>query len=280
MVITCINQNGDKLRLGWFAPLFVKSVSGLGADFTVTTTKNSGQDGVNFIDATANQRNIVLVLDVLKADYIEQRNRLYQFFQPRAEGEICYEEEDVRRKTNYYVESIEPSGDGILKTITISLLCPNPKWYALEASVTELASWEGLIEWPLSFSEKFEMTRKVNTLIGNVYTESTVPIGLSVMFRASGTVVNPSLYDVKRRKLMQINIKMFSGDIITVTTADGDKRVKLLSGGVTKNINNLMAYPPQWLKAYQGDNLYRYNAEDGIDNLSVTILSTQTYWGV
>ena len=72
---------------------------------------------------------------------------------------------------------------------------------------------------------------------------------------------------------------MHAGDQIVITTGDGNKRVKLISGGVTSNINNLMTYPPNWLQAQQGDNLYRYNADSGIGSLSVSILSTQAYWG-
>jgi len=136
-----------------------------------------------------------------------------------------------------------------------------------------------LIEWPLEIIEPFEVTRKINSLIGNVYNPSAVPMGLTVTFRASGAVVNPSLYDVNRHELMQVNTTMHAGDQIVITTGDGNKRVKLISGGVTTNINNLMAYPPNWLQAQQGDNLYRYNADSGIDSLSVSILSTQAYWG-
>jgi hypothetical protein len=149
----------------------------------------------------------------------------------------------------------------------------------LSDQLTELAVWEGLIEWPLEIIAPFEVARKVNSLIGNVYNPSSVPMGLTVTFRASGTVVNPSLYDVNRQLLMQINTTMHAGDVIIITTGDGNKRVKLISGGVTTNINNLMAYPPHWLQAQQGDNLYRYNADEGIDNLSVSIVSTEAFWG-
>ena len=281
MVITCINQKGDKLKLGWFAPVWVKSITGLGSDFTVTTSKGNGQDGANYTGATADIRNIVIVLDVHKEDYVEQRNRLYQFFQPRAAGTIQYSDGDLTRKTGYYAESVEPSGEGVLKNITVSLLCPDPKWYDIDEQLTELASWEGLIEWDLEIAEEpFELTRKVNTLIGNVYNGSNVMQGLTVKFIATGEVINPSLYNIDRQELMKINLTMHPGDTVIISTETGNKRVKLISSGATTNINNYMAYPPVWLQAYPGDNLYRYDAESGIDNLDVSIIHTQAYWGV
>lgn len=281
MDIICKNIRGEQITFDWYGPLWLKSVTGIGADFTVTTSKNNGQDGANYTGATADVRNIIIVLDVRKDDYVEQRNRLYQFFQPRAAGTIQYSDGNVSRKTGYYVESVEPSGDGVLKNITVSLLCPDPKWYDLDEQLTELASWEGLIEWNLEITEEpFEVTRKVNTLIGNVYNGSNVTQGLTVKFMATGEVVNPSLYNIDRQELMKLNLTMHPGDTVTITTAQGNKRVKLTSGGVTTNINNYMAYPPVWLQAYPGDNLYRYDAESGIDNLNVSILHTQAYWGV
>lgn len=281
MKIVCENSNGQQLAMGWFPPLWIASVDGLGTEYNVYTSKNSGQDGENYAGSDAKMRNIVIALDVAKSDYRVQRNRLYSFFQPRSEGTLYYYEGDESRKIKYYVEKVEPGGDDndTVRTLTISLICPDPKFYALEEQLTQLATWQGKITWPLSLHNPFVVTTKINTLIGNVYNPSTVPMGLTIKFMASGTVKNPSLYDVNRQELMKINTTMSAGDLIVVTTGDGNKRVTLTRGGVTTNINNLMNYPPKWLKAYQGDNLFRYNADEGIDNLSVSILSTQAYWG-
>jgi len=277
--IVCENYLGEKMTFSRTPKMWIESVSGLGADYEVMTSKNSGQDGENYAGATAPKRNIVMVLDVPKRRMDDTKDRLYSFFQPRSVGILYYYSGNIARKTRYYVESIEPEESGLVRTITISLICPDPKFYALTDNLTELAVWEGMIEWPLEIIEPFEVTRKANSLIGNVYNPSAVPMGLTATFRVSGTVTNPSLYDVNRQELMQVNTTMHAGDQIVITTADGNKRVKLISGGVESNINNLMAYPPHWLQAQQGDNLYRYNADSGIDSLSVSILSTQAYWG-
>lgn len=281
MKIVCENSNGQQLAMGWFPPLWIASVDGLGTEYNVYTSKNSGQDGENYNGSDAKMRNIVITLDVKKSNFQAQRNRLYSFFQPRAQGVLYYYEGDESRKIAYQVEKVEPGGtdNDEVRTLMVSLICPDPKFYALEEQLTQLATWQGKITWPLRLHNPFVVTTKINTLIGNVYNPSTVPMGLTIKFMASGTVVNPSLYDINRQELMQINTTMHAGDIIIVTTGDGNKRVRLISGGVTTNINNKMKYPPKWLKAYQGDNLFRYNADEGIDNLSVSILSTQAYWG-
>ncbi|QEY33879.1 phage tail family protein [Caproiciproducens galactitolivorans] len=280
--VVCENQQGQKIEFKYDGyPLRLESTSGFSStEYTVHTSQNSGQDGEHYNGAKANKRNPVITANIFE-NFPEWGDRLRSFFQPRSWGTVyAYEsDDDVGRKATYQVEKIDIDESGMPRDATISLICPDPKFYALNDQLTQLAVWHGCIRFPLRITEPFHVTEKVNTLIGNVNNPSAVPMGLTVKFMASGTVVNPSLYDVNRRELMQINTTMHAGDVIVITTADGNKRVKLISGGVTTNINNLMVYPPKWLKAYQGDNLFRYNADEGIDNLSVSILSTQAYWG-
>ncbi|MGX8701515.1 phage tail domain-containing protein [Caproiciproducens sp.] len=278
MKLICENVRGEQVTIGR-SPLYLESIEGIGADYEVLTSQNSGQDGENYNGSTAKKRPIVIVIGVKRADYYTQRNRLYSFFQPRSAGVLYLYDNDDGKKINYYVEQIAPAGDGPVRHITLSLICSDPKFYALEDQLTQLAVWQGKITFPLRIHPPFTVTEKVNTLIGNVHNDSAVPMGLTVKFTASGEVVNPSLYDVNRYELMQINTTMHAGDKIVITTGDGNKRVKLISGGATTNINNLMLYPPKWLQAYQGDNLFRYDAESGIDSLSVSILHTKAYWG-
>lgn len=78
---------------------------------------------------------------------------------------------------------------------------------------------------------------------------------------------------------MKINIELHLGDVLEITTGNGEKRVKLIRDGIITNINNLWEFGSTWLQAEPGDNVYRYDAEVGIDVLSVSIISTPLYWG-
>lgn len=278
--VVCENTRGEKIEFTYNGyPLRLADTDGFSdAEYEVSTSKNSGQDGENWNGTTASKRNTIITADIFE-NYREWGDRLRSFFQPRSWGTVYAYDGGDGRKAQYQVEKIDVEETGTVRSATVSLICPDPKFYALTDNLTQLAVWQGCIRFPLHITEPFHVTEKVNTLIGNVRNDSAVPMGLTVTFRATGTVTNPSLYDINRRELMQINATMHAGDMIVITTADGNKRVKLISGGVTSNISNLMQYPPKWLKAYQGDNLFRYNAGEGIDNLSVSILSTQAYWG-
>ena len=281
MKIVCENQDGEKLTFENAFPCWVTSADGLGADYEVYTSKNSGQDGESYNGSDAKKRNIVITLEILTEYFSEYKNKVYSFFQPRSIGTLYYYEDDLAKKIKYYAEKITPSDEGSTHTFVISLICPDPKFYALMDQLTQLAMWAGGIEFPFEIpqADEFTVETKVNTLIGNVRNDSAVSMGLTIKFMATGTVVNPSLFDVNRHLLLQANITMHAGDCIIITTGDGNKRAQMVSGSSVTNINNLLQYPPAWLKAYRGDNLFRYNASSGIDELSVSILSTPAYWG-
>lgn len=283
--IVCENQRSETIEFSYDGyPLRLSGTDGFSSiEYTVNTSQNSGQDGEIYNGAQANKRNPIITADIFK-DYQKWGDRLRSFFQPRSWGTVFAYDGGDGRKATYQVEKISIEETGTVRSATISLLCPDPKFYSLADQLTQLATWRGKITFPLRIHTPFVVAEKVNTLIGNIHNGSAVEMGLTVRFSATGEVINPSLYDVNRHILMQIGttdqpMTMHTGDVVTVTTGEGKKRVEMLSGGTTSNISNKMLYPPHWLKAYQGDNLFRYNADQGIDNLNVSIRSTQAYWG-
>jgi len=278
--VVCEDQQGRQIAFEYKgSPLALVDLDGFSnAEYTVNTSQSSGQDGETYNGETANKRNPVITAEIL-SDFQTQRDKLYAFFQPRTPGTVYKYEGTAVRKATYYVEKIDITESGPTRPVTISLICPDPLFYDLSEDITQLAAWEGCIIFPMRIKNPFAVTKKVNSLIGNVNNKSNVTQGLTIKFSATGTVVNPSLYDMNRLETMQINTTMHSGDVIIVTTGQNNKRVQLVSDGTASNISNLMNYPPVWLQAYPGDNLFRYNAASGIDNLSVSILHTQAYWG-
>lgn len=282
MRIVCENAGGQTIDFSaGDSPLEIVALDGFAeADYTVHTAQSSGQDGETYTGAQAQKRNPVIT-GYLQGNFRWNRDRIYAFFPPRSEGLIYYYEDDADagRKARYYVESIKIDNYGFLRSGVISLLCPDPRWYALEDELTSFASLQGGIIWPLELTDPMEVTTLVKTIINTIRNDSAVVMGLTITFRSSGTVTNPSMLDVGTGKLLKVSTTMHAGDKIVITTGDGGKRARMMSGGVTTNINNLLAYPPAWLQAQPGDNIYRYDADDGIDALSASIQSTPAYWG-
>ncbi len=73
---------------------------------------------------------------------------------------------------------------------------------------------------------------------------------------------------------------MVAGEIITVNTNVGAKKVIDNLNGVETNILNLIDLDSTFLQLGVGDNLLRYDADTNLDNLEVNIYYNPFYLGV
>lgn len=281
--LTC-KRGSQEVQFGFFWPLWLADVDGLTeANYEVKTEKQSGSDGEEYQQAKAKKRNIIIRAD-MKADHEAVREKLYSFFQPRVTGTLYVQDGTVERKINYYVEFVRFEPMGRLRRVTISLICPDPLFKALTDERVDLATWEGLIEWPDDFLEitenPFELTRKTSNLIAIVPNDSNATRGLTITFTATGLVTNPSLFEVNRREGFELDFEMHSGDAVVVTTGWHNKRVRLIRSNAESEINDAWIFGSTWLQAQPGDNVFRYNAASGADALEAAIVSTPEFWGV
>ena len=150
--VVCESLQGQQIEFKYDGyPLRLDNTDGFsGAEYTVHTSQNSGQDGENYNGAQANKRNPVITANIFE-DFQTWGDRLRSFFQPRSWGTVyAYEsDDDAGRKIAYQVEKIDIEETGTIRDATISLICPDPKWYALTDNLTQLAVWQGCIRFPL-----------------------------------------------------------------------------------------------------------------------------------
>lgn len=279
--IMCQDREGNTVEFTYDgAPLRLADTDGFSAAaYTVNTAPSTGQDGETYLSSTANKRNPVITAEIL-SDYRAQRDRLYSFFQLRAEGTVFYYEDDSPgRKAGYYVESIDVEESGPVRQAVVSLICPDPVWKALEDESVSMAQLVGDMEFPAEITGEFTVSHRNENVMAIIPNDSNAARGLTIIFEASGEVTNPALIEATRQERLEVDIILHSGDILTVTTGPNNKRVLLTSGGVKRNVNNRWVYGSTWLQAEPGRNIYRYTAESGEASLSTTIRSTPAYWG-
>lgn len=283
MMKLVFERGGQTITIGHALPYWLNKVTGLSEiDCDVESEKATDQDGEVYKGSTANKRNIVINATVIPPEgksHAAIREEFFAFFIPRAQGTLYVYEGTAGKKIDYRLENIEIDPDGIFRDFSISLICPDPKFKALEDDVDTIAQTMGLIEWPLELPEEFEVGRRTDTLMATVVNNSSVTRGMTLTFVASGEVVNPGMIEVGRQESMKINTTMHAGDVIIITTGQNKKRVKLVRGGVETNINNLWDFGGVWLQVEPGTNVFRVTADSSVEPLEVTIASTPAYWG-
>jgi len=118
------------------------------------------------------------------------------------------------------------------------------------------------------------------SLIVNALNTGNVESGMIIEFKALGTLTNPSILNVETQEFFKINKSMVQGEVITVNTNIGAKKVIDNLNGVETNILNLIDLDSTFLQLRVGDNLLRYDADTNLDNLEVNIYYNPFYLGV
>lgn len=120
--------------------------------------------------------------------------------------------------------------------------------------------------------------KRTASLITNLINKGSVSIGMKIVFRANGTVINPSLINVNTQESFVINKTLTAGEEIEIVTTIGEKSVKgKIGNGAYTNYFMYKDIDSSWLQLDVGDNIFRYNAQYGIENLDVFIHFNNQY---
>jgi len=135
--------------------------------------------------------------------------------------------------------------------------------------------------FPLELSaDGIEIGYRSEIITANVYNDGDVESGMRIELKALATVVNPSFVNILTKDFIELNTTMVKGQVITISTYYGEKRITSKLAGIETNLFNSIAQGSKFLQLDPGDNLFRYNADTGIDYLSVSIYHKDRYLGV
>lgn len=219
----------------------------------------------------------------------EQRVLAYKVFNPKKNpmrldfetpaGEKYYINANLEGAPYFPSEEVNENvfwQDGLLQ-----FTANDPYIYESATQNVEVATWIGAFEFPLEIPEEgIEMGYRSESLIANVFNGGQESTGMLIRFRALGTVVKPSLINVNTYEEFKLNFTMQGGDTIEISTYQGRKTITLIRNNVRSNIFGSRQLLSKFLQLEVGDNLFRYDAEEGIDNLEVQIQFTPRLLGV
>ena len=245
---------------------------------SVYLSENSMIDGAVYQGSVAKYRNIVLTLTDNKA-YQSDRDRLNQLFKDKEPGTLYFREGDnPTRKIEYIVESMTSTGKQGKRDHQISLICPDPFFYDVDDQEEKMASWVSAFEFEKEFDAAgfefgYQTDERLKT-ITNEYAEDNT--GMTIIMTCSGAVVNPSVTRVESNEAIYVGssakpFEMQAGDVLTITTATGNKHVTLTRGGATSEVNQYLTEDSVFIQLMRGDNTIGYDADSGAANLSVEV---------
>lgn len=288
--IICINEdNVSTLLTDRFLPWLLQSAEGLyEVSNTVTRSPNTMTDGSTYQGSVTAERNIVLIMrDRPDSDHKANRELLYSIFKPKSEGTFIYTENGVTRSIRYYVEKIYIDSEKRSRSATISLICPDPFFTAMEDTVVKMAGWSAMFEWQHEFIDGGEeLGARNNERLKAIDNSSAADnIGVTITIDAQGPVTNPTIYHVEQETEIALGTEnnplyLVTGDKLIITTHTNNKHVYLIHEGVKTEINEYLTEESEFIQLQHGINTFGYGASAGVAYVSVTISYRYQYLGV
>lgn len=285
--VICTNEDGFSLMFNEieFNPFFLAGIDGIyDAKNKVYVSENSMIDGATYQGSVAEYRNIVLRLKDIE-DYPENRDMLNRLFKEKSKGTLVFSEADAPpRKIEYYVESMQSTEDYFPRIHEISLICPDPFFYDIEGSEEAMASWVSAFTFPFSstsagFVFGYQSNEKIKTIQNDIAEDN---IGVTITITCMGNVTNPSITHIETGDRISIGhsgkpFEIVTGDVVTITTTTGNKHVTLTHDGTTSEVNHYLTEDSVFVQLMRGSNSFGFNADSGLNNMSISIAYTFKY---
>ena len=214
-----------------------------------------------------------------------RKETLNRFINPTQAIDLYYKKYKLRFSPNTsvkYAETEKDNNDVVCK-FKIEGYCADPLFSEENESKVTAANTKALFHFPLIISEVPNQPKGIvfglrqPSLIVSVENKGAVDVGMKIIFKANGTLVNPSLTNVKTQKYFKINKTMSAGEEIIVDTIIGEKKIQGTINGTKVNYFKYRDLDSEWLQLGVGDNLFRYSADQNVENLEVYIYYNNKY---
>ena len=273
------NITGDILRLTRNNSYAITGVTGLTPVAANINTSATGiNDGETYNSARLGYRNIVITL-YFTHDVEKNRIKLYDYFQTKQFCTLYFSNDSRDVCIDGYVETFECDLFSVSETAQISIICPNPYFKSVSETVNSSSVIISNFEFPTEFNtvESSTTSENNNVIIPN---SGDVPAGMDIVINFTGAVTNPVIRNAATGEYFRLNRDFVSDDVVTVNTRNGEKSVKLTRLGVDFNIINALDAGASWLQLRRGNNTLYFNADSGVDHMTVTFKHTDLFAGV
>lgn len=275
------NDRGNTLELTNNPNYTVFKIEGLNPpQVNINSSVNTTTDGSSINSARLENRNIVIYA-TMEGNIEANRINLYKYFPVKKTVKLYFSNESRKIYIEGMVELIECDLFSNKQVAQISIICPRPYFKDVENLVTVFSDVSAMFEFPFSISKAgVEISTIGTNQRRSIINTGDIETGVIIKLFATGTVVNPVIYDVLKRTYLKLNFTMLASDTVVINTNVGEKSIELIRDGVTYNAMGYMAQDSSWFVIEAGDNVFTYDADSGNSNLQLTFTTSILYSGV
>lgn len=252
------------------------------ADAIINLTQMAQNDGALYNSSKVGVNTLNVALSI-EHDAEHYRLEAYKVFRPKNEIRVEYKTQALDVWVEGYVSRASLQHMDMKQALVVEIICPFPYWRSASQVKTEMNAVVKSFHFPFAITEDDPvplgyMEALTNTVVVNNGSAAT---GFIMQMLASGNVTNPKVFNYHTGDFFGINYSLQLGDLVTVDSTAGAKKVTLTRGGVESNIFNYIMKDAVFLTLDVGDNVFTYEVGTGdAESLTVDFLHYDLYTGV
>lgn len=277
------NQYGDSIEFHQGSPFKITNIDGQSAN-DVSFSESST---INQIGSTITGRHVEPKPFTIEGDFIDtfknKRKLLDTIIPGKGKWRMIDDNLDVYLDVEVKQTPDFMPKDKVYKIFDFELYAAFPYWMSENKIIVNFTELISLFSFPREFSSiiQWKITEKRIQQIQTILNEGSDETGFIVKFKAKTEVQSPELLNVITQEHIRFTgLTMQPDDVIEVSTYENQKYVKLIREDSEENIFYLMDDDSTFFKLKKYDNVIRYGASSGSENLEVYIYFRTTYVGV
>ena len=275
-------SDNNEIEMNKNADIKIIDIEGIEASSYTINTISSEQDGAIVTSTKIEPREITITGDIEKnKNETANRDKLIRFFNPRAIGEFYINRNNIERKIQYRVSSLDFATNKLYEYIQFTLVLEsteNPYFEDANNRGNNLTLISPQFTFPLVIMQdrKKIMGYKVYKPYMPLVNDGDKETGLEIVITASRGQMKNIKLTLNDNEYMQVNVTLNQWDVLTINTNPRKKSVTLNGTNIINKIDRNSTF----FSIGIGKSILKYECDDGATNIDINVKFYRKFLGV
>lgn len=270
-----VNSRGDKITFSRSTGLWLSDFPFLsGLPVTISTSQSLNQIG-GTVESQLIDPKTATIKGFIQGNGQSAKQRILQIIRPLEKGRIIVN--DTYFMDVYVADTPTVELELKFPRFEFGLTAPYPFWQKTSGGVTTLSGIKGMFKFPWNIANPYKFGDLINTFFTNVYNGGQVESYFDVEIYCAGDAENVSFLDIETNKFLKLNKALETGEKISISIRPDKITAESSTSG---DIQGLIDIDSTLFSLRPGDNVIKYDADSGRENLQVRIKFADKFAGV
>ena len=275
-------SNNDEIEMNKNTDIKIIDIEGIEASSYTINTISSEQDGAIVTSTKIEPREITITGDIEKdKNETANRDKLIRFFNPRAIGEFYINRNNIERKIQYRVSSLDFATNKLYEYIQFTLVLEStedPYFEDANNRGNNLTLISPQFTFPLVIMQERKkiMGYKVYKPYMPLVNDGDKETGLEIIITASRGQMKNIKLTLNDNEYMQVNVTLNQWDVLTINTNPRKKSVTLNGTNIISKIDRNSTF----FSIGIGKSILKYECDDGATNIDINVKFYRKFLGV